>query len=464
MPAINYLPFDLSDEESSSSGKLEEALHKLVSRQQAAIHDIHCLKGDDANKVNTVAYEELAPPEALPPSKIRVTDYADSDAGDKQALAFLVNAGHHEISYSRLFLNKADRRVLVSEPGRQLTLRGKMSTFGGPNDTGMTPTEGLAIIQNSDIGTVPGVKELFIDPARGALGRNLNNKKAAYIACRWDYRVTPRSYLAATNVIVRNPITGKQIAARPVDWGPAEWTHRVADLSDFVADELGLQTNGECEVLIPLPGAAAEPLGLNLGVGADAFRTNLIQVANSQLKKFGGINEGDEPLRSRIKAYWDELRQFTGDANFAFQNVDVAWSAVFVSWCMMQAGAQQADFRFSPRHSAYANNAIRRARTNPPATTFIGLPIDQYAPQPGDIIQNNRAKPPKTYDDAAQDDSYESHAAIVVAVTKNADGPCAVTIGGNESDSVRTHQVLLDANGKIQQRGVNPYICVIKTT
>ena len=41
-------------------------------------------------------------------------------------------------------------------------------------------------------------------------------------------------------------------------------------------------------------------------------------------------------------------------------------------------------------------------------------------------------------------------------------GPYALTIGGNESDSVGHKIVRLDANGFIVQRLTNPYICVVQ--
>jgi hypothetical protein len=42
-------------------------------------------------------------------------------------------------------------------------------------------------------------------------------------------------------------------------------------------------------------------------------------------------------------------------------------------------------------------------------------------------------------------------------------GGYAMTIGGNESDSVRRKVVRLDDKGRIKQRSRNPYIAVIQT-
>ncbi len=370
-------------------------------------------------------------------------------------------ADHTIISYTEALIGGKVEDILVARAGATLKLTGTMSTFGGPTDTGMKPNEGLAIVRDSDLAAAE-IAALFIDPKRGAKGRNLKNDAARYIACRWVYSQTPREFLLRTLVTVRNPASGVSFQARPVDWGPSKTTGRVADLSDKLAADLGLHTDQECEVFVPLPGRVG--LGLEkIGRGTDAFRDTLVRVAQGQAAKYEGINESSEPLRSRIKGYWDECKG-AGFANFDFENVGVAWSAAFTSWCILQAGASGADFAFSPRHSHYIRNAIQRALANP-AATFVGVRIEDYAPQPGDLIHINRSKSETIqYDDAATRDSYESHCAIVVGIGKDEHGPCAFTIGGNESDSVRTHRVALHADGKIVQKSPFPYICVLRTT
>ena len=110
-------------------------------------------------------------------------------------------------------------------------LNGTMSVFGGPEDTGVSPSEGLALCEPHEVDLFP--EDLFLpEQPKGTTGlaRRLN-PDAPYIAARWDYDVTPRPFLQEAVVIVRNPATGKQAAAQPIDWGPNETTGRVADLS-----------------------------------------------------------------------------------------------------------------------------------------------------------------------------------------------------------------------------------------
>ena len=93
---------------------------------------------------------------------------------------------------------------------------------------------------------------------------------------------------------------------------------------------------------------------------------------------------------------------------------------------------------------------------------FHGLPIAEYAPSVGDLIQNNRGGASFDYKYAATHKSYSSHCAIVVEGGQDENGPYALTIGGNESDSIRRKIVQLNADGMIRQRPQNPYICVIQ--
>lgn len=135
---------------------------------------------------------------------------------------------------------------------------GKCSWFGGPNDTGSgDPTEGLALIGSADISKY---QDVLLPGAHGdALFRQLN-PDAHYIACRWDYSETPRSYLQSLHIPVRNPATGKVVAdVRAVDWGPNAKTGRVADLSPGLMAALGVTTDGIVEVDIPLPAGGPAP-------------------------------------------------------------------------------------------------------------------------------------------------------------------------------------------------------------
>lgn len=129
-----------------------------------------------------------------------------------------------------------------------ITLTGKVSWFGGPDDTGVDPDEGLAFIY--EVNQAPHLFLSYQPEGTTGLARRLN-PEMLYIACRWDYNDTPRDMLLEEMAIVRSTRTGKVRKAYPADWGPHEDTDRVADISPGLMDALGITTDDEVEVLFP---------------------------------------------------------------------------------------------------------------------------------------------------------------------------------------------------------------------
>jgi hypothetical protein len=139
------------------------------------------------------------------------------------------------------------------QPVEEILFRveGKMSTFGGPKDTGMSADEGLALFTPADLQD-PKYSYLFLPtppPGTTGLGRRLDPEKH-YFACRWNYNETPREFLRRALARVENPANGRAADARPVDWGPHVSTGRVADLSPGLATALGLQTDDVVRITI----------------------------------------------------------------------------------------------------------------------------------------------------------------------------------------------------------------------
>jgi N-acetylmuramoyl-L-alanine amidase len=137
---------------------------------------------------------------------------------------------------------------------------GKCSWFGGPDDDGVAPDEGLAFIYEVD-----QAPHLFLDeqpPGTTGLARRLDPKEF-YVACRWDYDVTPKSMLADPTIQATIIAKGKELRAWPADWGPHEQTDRVADLSPGLMEALGLETDDQVEVIYP----AKESGGLRTSAG-----------------------------------------------------------------------------------------------------------------------------------------------------------------------------------------------------
>ena len=127
---------------------------------------------------------------------------------------------------------------------------GKVSHFGGPGDTGVSPDEGLAFIY--DIDDAPQLFLPYQPVGTTGLARRLN-PYVHYVACRWDYDVTPKNTLLDGMAMVKSTKTGIQMKAFPADWGPNQNTGRVADVSPSLMEDLGITTDDEVEVTYPCP-------------------------------------------------------------------------------------------------------------------------------------------------------------------------------------------------------------------
>ena len=185
-----------------------------------------------------------------------------------------------------------------------------------------------------------------------------------------------------------------------------------------------------------------------------AFAKKLASVAQQQHTKFQFTNEADPLLCKQIK-------KWTEDIGFNFTScTKVPWSAVFISWCVKQAGATREEFKFAMAHAVFVQQAIRNASNG--QGVFQGFEITAQKPAVGDIIQNNREGNNFNFAFARTHSQYVSHSVIVIEIGQDTGGGFAFCIGGNENDSVRRSVVRLNANGFIKQREGNSFICLVK--
>jgi N-acetylmuramoyl-L-alanine amidase len=131
-----------------------------------------------------------------------------------------------------------------------LQVSGPCSWFGGPDDTGVSPSEGLAFIYSYE-----QRPDLFLPQqpyGTTGLARRLD-PDVFYVACRWDYSDTPKDMLADEGTMALVRAGGRELLAWPADWGPHEDTGRVADISPGLMAALGIDTDDEVEVIYPAP-------------------------------------------------------------------------------------------------------------------------------------------------------------------------------------------------------------------
>jgi N-acetylmuramoyl-L-alanine amidase len=131
--------------------------------------------------------------------------------------------------------------------------RGTCSWFGGPDDDGVSPSEGLAFFYQPS--ECPHLMLPYQPSGTTGMARRLD-PGVMYVACRWDYDKTPKEMLRdqTRKALVR--AKGWEILAYPADWGPHEQeTGRAADLSPALMEALDLSTDDEVEVIYPAEAA-----------------------------------------------------------------------------------------------------------------------------------------------------------------------------------------------------------------
>jgi len=130
-------------------------------------------------------------------------------------------------------------------------VRGRLSWFGGPNDTGIGPTE---------TGAITGERMRSMNSPVDASRATIDSRPEDfyYVAMRWDYHPNGTSFWRNARILLENPLTGVRVVVRPIDWGPNTSTHRIVDLSPQALTDLGVHTDDELLIAFAAPGT---PLG-----------------------------------------------------------------------------------------------------------------------------------------------------------------------------------------------------------
>ncbi len=121
-------------------------------------------------------------------------------------------------------------------------MNGKISTFGGFEDAGMSENEGLAVFEHREADLRPDLFLKKIQSQYGACKRLKSN--ALYFAYRFPLEPKPpRDILQKTVWKFTNPKNGLSVMAQLVDWGPHERTGRTFDVSPYMAFLLDVKTD-----------------------------------------------------------------------------------------------------------------------------------------------------------------------------------------------------------------------------
>jgi hypothetical protein len=144
----------------------------------------------------------------------------------------------------------------LDETVPKFVAEGTVSWFGGPLDTGVSPSEDLAFIYSID-----DQPELFLSyqpEGTTGLARRLNPAEM-FVACRWPYDSETKPMWReallkemALIEVTEGPNKGKFVKAWASDWGPhEEKTGRAADISQGAMAYLGISTDDKVRVTFP---------------------------------------------------------------------------------------------------------------------------------------------------------------------------------------------------------------------
>jgi hypothetical protein len=191
------------------------------------------------------------------------------------------------------------------------------------------------------------------------------------------------------------------------------------------------------------------------------------------LDEDGPISEQDPAAFSKVLAYWGSVgeQDFIDRNKRAFIRGSAAgmctpgelaadgrdaiwgcepWSAAFISYVVRAAGIDRAEFPPSIGHRVYVDALIGIAARWGPQATFLAHEVEDYAPQPGDLICADRAaRGPRisTLAERARElgASRPMHCDFVAQVAPGE----VLAIGGNVAQGVTAVRYRTDASGRL---------------
>ncbi len=200
-------------------------------------------RGSDAGS------EPLPMPAEAPPTPSTSFPYAGLDLDGMS----IPRAGLANPTLERALGVSTEPEGTVVGDGGVSWVRGSISWFGGPDDTGVSSTE---------TGAVTGERLRSLNSPMNPSPSEAASHPDDYYFCamRWNYAPQGVSWLRSAKLVVRNPNTGATIVVRPVDWGPNTRTGRLIDLSPQSLRVLGLTTDADVLVAWAPPGTPLGPV------------------------------------------------------------------------------------------------------------------------------------------------------------------------------------------------------------
>lgn len=215
-----------------------------------------------------------------------------------------------------------------------------------------------------------------------------------------------------------------------------------------------------------LAACATQPTVRRPPVDPALVKGNILRLADAEWNAFGGqtvyLDGGRERIdpvgtwederrgAARVAAYWRSVEE-----DWSGYDCDKPWSAAFISWLMLEAGASPESFAPSGLHADYLRLIARNGTE--PAARFVLRDARLYSPRPGDLICATRAGARiAAYDDIP--DGTPMHCDVVVFN----EGGRLESIGGNVRNSVSKTMRQVGPDGLLPMTGDRPWAVVVE--
>ncbi|HBE70683.1 MAG TPA: hypothetical protein DDW52_21270 [Planctomycetaceae bacterium] len=278
------------------------------------------------------------------------------------------------------------------------------------------------------------------------LGTTVASEKPIKNSWRLAKSVGPSGVNAASDVVTLQillnqlvDISSPDLKQRLLDpdgiWGPKTAT-ALSDFQETLFRQDARIVESKCSESGPTISA------LRKAVRAVPLRSRIQLVAHGELLYWrnGKRQERDPEVSARLRQYWLSVgidRPELDMQSTEFQS-EYPWSAAFVSWVMMRAGAGE-NFKYAASHWRYTA-AAKTNREEKLKSPFYTYRPEEKPLEPASIVVKRRSSSTATYDNVQL--GHPTHGDIVVGF----DGDEVLTIGGNVSNSVRITRFAIDSS------------------
>lgn len=185
-------------------------------------------------------------------------------------------------------------------------------------------------------------------------------------------------------------------------------------------------------------------------------QTVVYRATEESIPHVGSWEDDGRVYSDRVNLYWRAV----GKPGLDGMDCREPWSAAFISWVMQSAGVPSTQFRPASAHAVYLADLIDQAPY--PGRWFVPRRIQDYSPEPGDLICASRGfSRPGGFDGYTSPSllaGTNTHCDLVVAKS----GATLEAIGGNVRNSVSRSSQELDGQGHLRPTARRPWFVIMQ--